>query len=120
MRRPLPQQTVSELTVGAVSFFCEIELEEMLDNQAKRPAVSDARRLCWYIMRRHFNFTYPECAAPFGGNHTSVMYAIRKFEQQSKTTKGLKRDAQRLAKLIRGRMGEAREAAMEGWLMNDD
>ncbi len=73
---PTPSLIISE-----VCRFYSIE-ENVIRGSNKNKAVSEARQIAMYLIRKMTMLSLPDIAKEFGKNHTTVLYAIRRVEEE--------------------------------------
>jgi chromosomal replication initiator protein len=80
-----PKKNVSvKDVIRAVSGFYNVE-EGVLFEKTRRKEVVKPRQVAMYILREHFNFSYPTIGEKFGGrDHTTVMHSCDKVKSDIK------------------------------------
>lgn len=71
------------LIIGEVCRFYSIE-ESVLRGTNKNKGTSEARQVAMYLIRKLTNLSLPDIAKEFGKNHTTVLYSIRRIEDDLK------------------------------------
>ena len=69
------------LIIGEVCRFYSIE-ENVLRSTQKTKGTAEARQIAMYLIRQMTNLSLPDIAKEFGKNHTTVLYAIRRVEEE--------------------------------------
>ena len=69
------------LIIGEVCRFYSIE-ENILRSTQKTKGTAEARQIAMYLIRKMTNLSLPDIAKEFGKNHTTVLYAIRRVEEE--------------------------------------
>ena len=81
---PTPNLIISE-----VCRFYSIE-ENVLRGPQKNKGTAEARQIAMYLIRKMTTLSLPDIAKEFGKNHTTVLHAIRRVEQElGNTSNGL-------------------------------
>ena len=70
-----------ELIISEVCRFYSIE-ESTLRGTLKNKGTAEARQIAMYLIRKMTNLSLPDIAKEFGKNHTTVLYALKKVEQE--------------------------------------
>ncbi|MBE6927829.1 MAG: chromosomal replication initiator protein DnaA [Ruminococcaceae bacterium] len=70
-----------DLIISEVCRFYSIE-ESVLRSTAKNKNTSEARQIAMYLIRKMTVLSLPDIAKEFGKNHTTVLYAIRRVEEE--------------------------------------
>jgi chromosomal replication initiator protein len=80
-----PKKNVSvKDVIRTVSGFYNVE-EAVLFEKTRRKEVVKPRQVAMYILREHFNFSYPTIGEKFGGrDHTTVMHSCDKVKSDIK------------------------------------
>ncbi len=73
------------LIIGEVCRFYSIE-ENVLRSTQKTKGTSEARQIAMYLIRSMTKLSLPDIAKEFGKNHTTVLYAIRRVEEELKNS----------------------------------
>ncbi|MBE6985091.1 MAG: chromosomal replication initiator protein DnaA [Ruminococcaceae bacterium] len=73
---PTPNLIISE-----VCRFYSLE-ENVLRGTNKNKTISEARQIAMYLIRKMTMLSLPDIAKEFGKNHTTVLYAIRRVEEE--------------------------------------
>ena len=68
-----------DLIISEVCRFYSIE-DNLLRSRNKAKNTSEARHVAMYLIRKLTNLSFPDIAQVFGVNHTTVLYAIRRVE----------------------------------------
>ncbi len=84
--QPLPV-TISRI-VDEVSRTTGVSVEDIYSKK-HNANVSDARKMCFYIIREVTNMSYKAIGKEFGKDHTTVIYNIQKIEEMIKTDSSL-------------------------------
>ncbi len=69
----------TDLIISEVCRFYSIE-DSVLRGKTKTKNTSEARHVAMYLIRTLMKLSFPDIANVFGVNHTTVMYAIRRIE----------------------------------------
>ena len=69
------------LIIGEVCRFYSIE-ENVLRSTQKTKGTAEARQIAMYLIRQMTNLSLPDIAKEFGKNHTTVLYAIRRVDEE--------------------------------------
>ena len=69
------------LIIGEVCRFYSIE-ESVLRSNRKNKGTAEARQIAMYLIRKLTNLSFPDIAKEFGKTHTTVMYAVRRVEEE--------------------------------------
>ena len=69
-----------ELIISEVCRFYSIE-ESILRSNQRNKGSAEARQIAMYLIRKMTNLSLPEIAKEFGKNHTTVLYSIRRVEE---------------------------------------
>lgn len=93
-----------ELIISEVCRFYSIE-ESVLRSTLKNKGTSEARQVAMYLIRKLTNLSLPEIAKEFGKNHTTVLYALRRVEQElTNTANGLQDNIRDITSNINARL----------------
>ncbi len=93
-----------ELIIGEVCRFYSIE-ESVLRSTLKNKGTAEARQVAMYLIRKMTNLSLPEIAKEFGKNHTTVLYALRRVEQElPNTNNGLQDNIRDITTAINSRL----------------
>lgn len=84
--QPLPV-TINRI-VDEVSRTTGVSVEDIYSKK-HNANVSDARKMCFYIIRNVTDMSYKAIGNEFGKDHTTVMYNIQKIEDMIKTDSSL-------------------------------
>ena len=68
-----------DLIISEVCRFYSIE-DNLLRSRNKAKNTSEARHVAMYLIRKLTNLSFPDIAQVFGVNHTTVLYAVRRVE----------------------------------------
>ncbi len=91
-----------DLIQKKVSEYFDIKLSDMRAKKRSK-AIAYPRQIAMYLARQMTDYSLPEIGEYFGGrDHTTVMHAYAKIEEDLKTRKGLKDSIDRLVQGIRG------------------
>ena len=75
-----------KLTVATSPDFAPYEFysidESTLRSTLKNKGTAEARQVAMYLIRKLTNLSLPDIAKEFGKNHTTVLYALKKVEQE--------------------------------------
>ncbi|MBQ7870721.1 MAG: chromosomal replication initiator protein DnaA [Oscillospiraceae bacterium] len=74
-----------ELIISEVCRFYSIE-ESILRSNQRNKGSAEARQIAMYLIRKMTNLSLPEIAKEFGKNHTTVLYSIRRVEEDLRNT----------------------------------
>ncbi len=78
-----------ELIISEVCRFYSIE-QSVLRGTLKNKGTAEARQVAMYLIRSMTNLSLPDIANEFGKNHTTVLYSLRRIEQElANTSNGL-------------------------------
>ncbi len=90
-----------DLIQKKVSEYFDIKLSDMRAKKRSK-AVAYPRQIAMYLTRQMTDFSLPEIGEHFGGrDHTTVIHACDKIEEELKTKKGLKESIDRLIQGIK-------------------
>lgn len=93
-----------DLIISEVGRFYSIE-ETTLRGTLKNKGTAEARQVAMYLIRKLTNLSLPEIAKEFGKNHTTVLYALRRIEQElPNTTNGLQDNIRDITSNINARL----------------
>ena len=77
------------LIISQVCKFYSID-EVLLRGTQKNKGTAEARQIAMYLIRKLTNLSLPDIGKEFGKNHTTVLYSLRRVEQDlSNTSNGL-------------------------------
>ena len=68
-----------DLIISEVCRFYSIE-DNLLRSRNKAKNTSEARHVAMYLIRKLTNLSFPDIVQVFGVNHTTVLYAVRRVE----------------------------------------
>ncbi len=74
-----------ELIISEVCRFYSLE-EAVLRGTQKNKTTVEARQIAMYLIRKMTTLSLPDIAEPFGKNHTTVLHAIRRVEEELPNT----------------------------------
>ena len=74
-----------ELIISEVCRFYSLE-EAVLRGTQKNKTTVEARQIAMYLIRQRTTLSLPDIAEPFGKNHTTVLHAIRRVEEELPNT----------------------------------
>ena len=74
-----------ELIISEVCRFYSLE-EAVLRGTQKNKTTVEARQIAMYLIRKLTTLSLPDIAEPFGKNHTTVLHAIRRVEEELPNT----------------------------------
>ena len=74
-----------DLIISEVCRFYSIE-ESVLRSTQKTKGTAEARQIAMYLIRKMTSLSLPDIAKEFGKNHTTVLYAIRRVEEELRNT----------------------------------
>ena len=77
-----------ELVIAEVCRFYSID-QSVLRGTQKNKGTAEARQVAMYLIRKMTNLSLPDIAREFGKNHTTVLYAIRRVEDELLSSGGL-------------------------------
>lgn len=77
-----------ELVIAEVCRFYSID-QSVLRGTQKNKGTAEARQVAMYLIRKMTNLSLPDIAREFGKNHTTVLYAIRRVEDELHSSGGL-------------------------------
>ena len=77
-----------ELVIAEVCRFFSID-QSVLRGTQKNKGTAEARQVAMYLIRKMTNLSLPDIAREFGKNHTTVLYAIRRVEDELHSSGGL-------------------------------
>jgi chromosomal replication initiator protein len=97
--RPITPKVILEATAVMFGF----EVDELLSRSRSRPLVT-ARQIAMYVCREQTDLSFPQIAKAFNkGDHTTVMHAVQKIENQMKERRQIYDQVQELSqKVING------------------
>lgn len=75
------KEATPDLIISEVCRFYSIE-ESVLRSTQKTKGTAEARQIAMYLIRKMTELSLPDIAKEFGKNHTTVMYAIKKIEEE--------------------------------------
>ena len=85
-----PQISVDSI-ISAVAKFFNIKVQDMKGPRRTRQLVVP-RQVAMFLARRHTGLSLPEIGKHFGGrDHTTVMHAVRKIDNQIETDEAFRR-----------------------------
>ena len=92
------------LIIGEVCRFYSID-ESTLRSTLKNKGTAEARQVAMYLIRKLTNLSLPDIAKEFGKNHTTVLYSLRRVEQDlSNTSNGLQDNIRDITANINSRL----------------
>ena len=92
------------LIIGEVCRFYSIE-ESVLRSNRKNKGTAEARQVAMYLIRKLTNLSFPDIAKEFGKTHTTVMYAVRRVEEElAITDNGLQDNVRDITNNINSRL----------------
>ena len=93
-----------ELIICEVCRFYSIE-ESTLRGTLKNKGTAEARQIAMYLIRKMTNLSLPDIAKEFGKNHTTVLYGLRRVEQElANTSNGLQDNIRDITANINSRL----------------
>ena len=93
-----------ELIISEVCRFYSIE-ESTLRSTQKNKGTAEARQIAMYLIRKLTNLSLPDIAKEFGKNHTTVLYSLRRVEQDlGNTANGLQDNIRDITANINSRL----------------
>ena len=93
-----------ELIISEVCRFYSIE-ESTLRSTLKNKGTAEARQIAMYLIRKMTNLSLPDIAKEFGKNHTTVLYGLRRVEQElANTSNGLQDNIRDITANINSRL----------------
>ncbi len=93
-----------ELIISEVCRFYSIEESVLRSNQRSKGA-AEARQVAMYLIRKMTNLSLPDIAKEFGKNHTTVLYSIRRVEEDlGNTSNGLQDNVRDIMANINSRL----------------
>ncbi len=93
-----------ELIIGEVCRFYSLE-EAVLRGTQKNKTTVEARQIAMYLIRKMTTLSLPDIAEPFGKNHTTVLHAIRRVEEElPNTANGLQDNVRDITANINARL----------------
>ena len=93
-----------DLIIGEVCRFYSIE-ENILRSTQKTRNTAEARQVAMYLIRKMTNLSLPDIAKEFGKNHTTVLYSIKRIEDElGNTTNGLQDNIREITANINSRL----------------
>jgi chromosomal replication initiator protein len=97
--RPITPRVILEATSAMFGF----EVDEILSRSRSRPLVN-ARQIAMYVCREQTDLSFPQIAKAFNkGDHTTVMHAVQKIENQMRERRQIYDQVQELSqKVING------------------
>lgn len=75
------KEASASLIISEVCRFYSIE-ESVLRGSQKTKGISEARQIAMYLIREMTNLSSPDIGKEFGKNHTTVLYATRRVEEE--------------------------------------
>lgn len=86
--------------INVVSDYFKVGENDILSNSRKKELVV-ARRLCWYILRSKYDFSYSKIGEIFGGkDHSTVMTGVQEIENSLKEDVATKKNVENILKKI--------------------
>lgn len=96
---PQPRVSVEDVQRSVCKYFGIRENELLGNNRSKK--YSQPRHLAQYLCRKLTNLSFPDIAQKFGGkDHTSIIYACRKVENQLKKDPNIANVVEYLSKQV--------------------
>ena len=93
-----------ELIISEVCRFYSLE-EAVLRGTQKNKTTVEARQIAMYLIRKMTTLSLPDIAEPFGKNHTTVLHAIRRVEEElPNTANGLQDNVRDITANINARL----------------
>ncbi len=93
-----------DLIISEVCRFYSIE-ENILRSTLKTRNTAEARQISMYLIRKMTNLSLEDIAKEFGKNHTTVLYSIRRVEEDlSNTSSGLQDNVREITANINSRL----------------
>ena len=93
-----------ELIISEVCRFYSLE-EAVLRGTQKNKTTVEARQIAMYLIRKMTTLSLPDIAEPFGKNHTTVLHAIRRVEEELlNTANGLQDNVRDITANINARL----------------
>lgn len=93
-----------DLIIAEVCRFYSIE-ENVLRSTQKTRNTAEARQVAMYLIRKMTNLSLPDIAKEFGKNHTTVLYGIKRIEEElGNTTSGLQDNIREITANINSRL----------------
>lgn len=93
-----------DLIISEVCRFYSLE-ESVLRGSQKNKGTVEARQVAMYLIRKLTNLSLPEIAEEFGKNHTTVLYAIRRVEEElANSSNGLQDNVRDITANINSRL----------------
>jgi chromosomal replication initiator protein len=98
-----PRPITPKVILEATSQLFDFPVEELLSRSRSRPLVT-ARQIAMYVCRELTDLSFPQIAKAFAkGDHTTVMHAVQKIENQMKERRQIYDQVQELSqKVING------------------
>lgn len=94
----------TELIISEVCRFYSIE-ESVLRSTQKTKGTAEARQIAMYLIRKLTNLSLPDIGKEFGKNHTTVLYSLRRVEQDlSNISNGLQDNIRDITANINSRL----------------
>jgi len=90
-----------ELIQKIVSEYYKIKKSDFKIKKRQK-SIAFPRQIAMYLCRELTNASFPEIGEKFGGkDHTTIMYACRKIEEEKKKNEDLKKDLKEMEKLLK-------------------
>jgi chromosomal replication initiator protein len=98
-----PRPITPRVILEATSVMFGFEVDELLSRSRSRPLVT-ARQIAMYVCREQTDLSFPQIAKAFNkGDHTTVMHAVQKIENQMRERRQIYDQVQELSqKVING------------------
>ncbi len=98
-----PRPMTPKVILEATSYMFGFSVDELLSRSRSRPLVT-ARQIAMYVCRELTDLSFPQIAKAFNkGDHTTVMHAVQKIENQMRERRQIYDQVQELSqKVING------------------
>ena len=71
----------AERVARSIAYSYGFELDELLYSRGRARTLVRARHHLWTVIQHTLDLSTPEIARAFGVDHSTVLYAVRKFER---------------------------------------
>lgn len=84
IEKPVAPEINFTVIIDAVVDHFDVKLTD-LQSKRRQKSIARPRQICMYLARKHTRYSLEEIGGYFGGrDHTTVMYAVRKIDTDSK------------------------------------
>lgn len=100
------REITSSLVIDAVCRYFDLRNDDFISSKRRNKEIAYPRQIAMYLCRELVGMSLPSIAILFGGkNHTTVMYAIKKVNEEMLSSGETKRMIDNLVFDIKGPMG---------------